>query len=229
MYFVLFIILFICIKSIFQASVTSHLQTVSLVENVRLETNLLLELVQFYNCDVRKCLTMLQFILLSGGGHSQTHKPFQRSNVSKTALYRYGLDADNSQSAFDAVCKPAETVIVDDGNSKDTDHSDDDFVCFKPLKKRRRVLDEDSNSVDATKFSVVKPNNVLATEKNEPDLLSATVHCIGVETLFRNGNMSVADIVTQGLKVFVEHCSFHIFYLNVLFSCITFFVWDHFL
>ncbi|KAL4240609.1 ATPase AAA domain-containing protein 5 [Mactra antiquata] len=191
-------------------SVSSHLQVISLVENVRLEHETLLEMVQLYGGDVRKCLTALQFMLLSGGGHCQKQKAFEVSNFLKTVVARGDLDMEASQSSNDASNMIKSAQAADDSNtgSKMVNDDDDDFVVLKPLKKRRRVLDDDSNSVDSFSHAqAAKSNNIVTGEKTAIEEKVAidsssccTIHSVGLETMLKKGHLSVVDTLSQGLK-----------------------------
>lgn len=186
------------------ASITSHLQAVALVEGVRTDPVLLGELAQHFNCDVRKCLTTLQFLVKTGGGHKIENREI---NVALAKILKsVDLDMENSQSSCQS---DGGNMWKSDGgrnkegeiseNNKNVDNSDDDFVTIKPLKKRRRIFEENSNSFDASSQVTDQTGGVMSGSSQEMKPC-VSVHSLGIETLYKHGNLSVANILTEGLK-----------------------------
>jgi hypothetical protein len=162
------------------------------------------EMAQFYNCDMRRCLITLQYLLESGGGHVTSSRVISAVKDRTKTANLLGLETENSQS-----CSQSDTVVtenrqVTDTIDKDIDNSDDDFVSIKPSRKRRRVLeDESSNSVDACS-KVVKPvMSELPVETNEECKNYPLVDSLGLESLISASGICIADMLSQGLKVSV--------------------------
>ncbi|XP_053392476.1 ATPase family AAA domain-containing protein 5-like [Mercenaria mercenaria] len=189
------------------ASITTHLQTISLVENMRTDPITLAELAQFYHCDMRRCLVALQYLLESGGGHTISHKVIQVVKNSQKTADALGLEMENSQSSIQSdsyFTLKTEKLNIDQKSemSRDVDNSDDDFVSIKPLKKRRRVLEDDnSNSVDTcSQVTLNRQTEVIAVDDNEEVKNYPPVQSIGLESLIGGRDISIADFLTQGLK-----------------------------
>lgn len=160
----------------------------------------------------------LQFLLKSGGGHKTTHKSIQTSALTQNNAKTLGLETENSQSSFPGddclTLNPGNKLNVEEKSeaSRDIENSDNDFVAIKPLKKRRRVLEDDSsNSVDAS-LHVTVPNPMeedtvqeSAEAKNHPP-----VHDVGLESLMCCREPSIVESISQGLKVRFSYCRFSV-------------------
>ncbi|KAK3608231.1 hypothetical protein CHS0354_007245 [Potamilus streckersoni] len=124
-------------------SITSHLQVMCLVENLRTDFDDLFLAVQFNNCDIRRCMLGLQFWVESGGGIYQCNRSIRVSDRPNSTIL---LQVNNDSQ--DTLMEDLQTQEVP-GITSDLD-DDDDFVMAKPVRIRsRRLIDEDhSDSLD---------------------------------------------------------------------------------
>lgn len=169
---------------------------------------LLSELAQFYNCDMRRCLVALHFLLKSGGGLRTIYKSIQTSTLTQNSAKTLGLETENSQSSLPDDCLKSNLgnkVNVNEKSevSSDIENSDDDFVAIKPLKKRRRMLEDDSsNSVEASlQVTIPQPVETETSQESEEAKSYPPVHDVGLESLMCCRELSIAESISQGLKV----------------------------
>ena len=121
-----------------QEAITSHLQAMALVENIRTDFRKLSELVNLCDRDVRRCILTLQLLVESGRSKDQNYCVLTDAPIGeKTSEKTSDLNLD----------KPSDPQT---GNEKSDNDDLDDFVVLKGRQtKRRRILDDhDSNSGD---------------------------------------------------------------------------------
>ncbi|KAH3864432.1 hypothetical protein DPMN_027450 [Dreissena polymorpha] len=135
-------------------SIASYMQTLCTVEGLRTDAGTLQQVAKLHNCDMRRCLLHLQYFILSGGDNFVSYRPFVTTAVANhngsSLLPRQESNSSctnsTSQSSQEGTKKQS---IETSANFHDND-DDDDFVTLKPVRKRARILDEDSSSLQGT-------------------------------------------------------------------------------
>ena len=131
-----------------------------------------------------------------------TSRAIQPDKDSMKSTMLFGLGTENSQSCLGMDSCETENKLVTNETVKDMDNSDDDFVSIKPLRKRRRVLEDDnSNSAHACDIAIPVPTVSTDLSSSADAKTYPLVHSLGLESLMSTSCMCIADMLSQGLKV----------------------------
>ena len=171
-----------------QVSVTSYLQTVCLAAGMRVCPEDIHNLVTQCKGDMRHSLLSLQYLILSGGGGSKEPRPLSIRPTGKTVVSsektaRQGRDPPSAKLGPSA--------------ARDGNKSGGEFVSFKLLRKRPRiVLDEDDSDTEVPNIAGAKAADTGVISADALPLVHLNLHesLLGVST-------DLSDVSGQCVKV----------------------------
>ena len=150
----------------------TYLQLVCLAENVRTRRDDIASLVEFFDSDLRRSLTALQFWAESGGSCQPIRKPYEN----KASLQQNGasvedntktqdIDSQDSQDEqeFTALRHPGVTSHIE--SATESQNSEDDFELpkVKINRKTRLLTFDDESSLDSLPSTAATPQKCKQT------------------------------------------------------------------